>query len=183
MREQARGGLLSAFLERRRFAAARPHLRGSVLDVGCGAGRLSEGYDGVYVGVDRDLSVITLARSLHPEREFRTDIPHDRDFDTVAALAVIEHVRDPAAMLAAFRDRLLPGGRIVLTTPRPFSRRIHDVGAWIGLFSREAAQEHETFLSRDSLEDASRRAGLRVVTYRRFLYGINQLALLSRDGA
>ena len=181
--EQARGGLLSGFLERQRFAAALPYLHGSVLDVGCGSGRLCERYAGDYVGVDRDLSVITLARAMHPDYEFRTDIPHDRTFNTVVALAVIEHVRDPGALLAVLGARLAPGGCIVLTTPHPFSRIIHDMGAKVGLFSREAAEEHEQFLDRADIERAAAHARLQLHLYRRFLGGINQLAVLLPNGA
>lgn len=183
MGEQARGGLLSGFLERRRFAAALPHLRGRVLDVGCGAGHLSARYQGDYVGVDRDASVIALARSLYPSRSFRTAMPEAGPFDTVAALAVIEHVPDPGALLAALRALLAPDGRIVITTPRPFSRIIHDTGARLGLFSQEAAEEHEQFLGREEITRAAERAGLRVALYRRFLAGVNQLAVLLPNGA
>jgi len=39
--DQAKEGLLSPFLQTQRIAAARPFLRGSVLDVGCGSGDLA----------------------------------------------------------------------------------------------------------------------------------------------
>ena len=53
-------------------------------------------------------------------------------FDLITLNQVIEHVPDPAAMLRVVRDRLAPGGRIVLSFPNvsSWSRRLSG-GRWI----------------------------------------------------
>lgn len=43
----------------------------------------------------------------------------DRQFDTVIAAEFIEHVEDPYSVLRSFRELLVPGGRLILSTPNP----------------------------------------------------------------
>lgn len=52
-------------------------------------------------------------------RELRlTELPEDvRDFDVVGLWDVIEHLEDPSQMLVACRERLRPGGVVVIRTP------------------------------------------------------------------
>ena len=61
--------------------------------------------------------------------------------------------------------------------------RAHDLGAAIGVFSRDASEEHEKLLGRRDLEMVARSAGLLQVKYRRFLGGANQLVVWQRDAA
>ena len=50
----------------------------------------------------------------------------------------------------------------------------------LGLLSAHAHDEHETLLGREALADAGRSAGLALVLSRRFLFGMNQVAVFSR---
>jgi 2-polyprenyl-3-methyl-5-hydroxy-6-metoxy-1,4-benzoquinol methylase len=87
---------------------ARP---ASILDVGCGEGVLTEQWahaiDGRVVGIDLDdpkLRAEWQRRSL-PNLEFRTglgdSLPYATgEFEAVTAMEVLEHVPDPAAVLA-----------------------------------------------------------------------------------
>lgn len=180
MGDQGRGGLLSPWLRRRRFAAASPHIRGRVLDVGCGVGALLDalGLEGRYVGVDRDREARALAEARHPGQPFLDSLPAEGPFDTVVALALLEHLEDPVGDLRAWRPLLAPGGRVVLTTPTALADRVHGVGAALGLFSREAHAEHQTLFDGPSLRAAAAEAGLCVALERRFLLGLNQLFVL-----
>lgn len=45
----------------------------------------------------------------------------DRSFDTIVAGEIIEHVENPGRFLAAATKHLKLGGRLILTTPNPFS--------------------------------------------------------------
>lgn len=183
MADQARG-VLSPWLRSRRLAAARPYLRGRVLDVGCGVGALAADVAPVsYLGVDADPESLRVAQGRHPGHRFERLLDAaGGGWDTVVALALIEHVEEPAALLAELAARLHPGGRLVLTTPHPRLRRAHEFGARVGLFSREAAEEHTALLDEPSLRDLHGAAGLRVVVYRRFLGGANQLLVATRTG-
>lgn len=185
MADQGRGGLLSPFLRTRRIAAARPFLKGRILDVGCGTGKLASLVRAdSYVGFDIDEFSLNAARTAHPGHHFVSALPPaGQVFDSVVALAFIEHVADPATVLKELAARLgdTPESQIICTTPHPSMETIHAAGARLGLFSREANEEHETLLDRKRLEEITRTAGLRLVVYRRFLLGVNQLALFRRD--
>ncbi|MBN1513149.1 MAG: methyltransferase domain-containing protein, partial [Phycisphaerae bacterium] len=126
---------------------------------------------------------VRLARRRYPEHTFLTldEFQDGRTlpgFDVIVALAVIEHVDDPGDWLARLAAHLNPGGRIVLTTPHPAWRRVHDLGAAVGLFSREAAEEHHALLDEPALRELATNAGLDLIHSRRFLLGANQLFVL-----
>jgi SAM-dependent methyltransferase len=180
MADQASEGLLSPFLRRRRFVMAIPHLRGRVLDVGCGAGHLAARLaPSDYVGQDVDEESLEIARSMYPMHRFGLQLPkREEKFDTIIALAVIEHVPNPRAFLAQLAERLVdaPESRIICTTPHPALDWIHDVGAKVGLFSAHASDEHEELLDAAKLRAAGEPT-LELVGYRRFLCGANQLAV------
>ena len=178
-------GLLSPFLRRRRLAAAGPYLRGGqVLDFGCGVGELANQIEPErYLGVDLDRASIETARTNHPRHRFETLVDFEArspapSFDVISALAVIEHLPDPGTWLCSMGAWLKPDGIIVLTTPHPSMRWVHDCGARVRAFSREAAEEHEDMLDYHALQSIAARAGLRVMRYRRFLPGCNQLAVV-----
>jgi SAM-dependent methyltransferase len=43
-----------------------------------------------------------------------------RQFDTIVAADILEHLENPGLFLVAARQHLAPGGRLVVTTPSPF---------------------------------------------------------------
>lgn len=179
MADQASEGLLSPFLRDRRLQAARPHLRGRILDLGCGGGLLARWAEPqTYLGFDVDPDSLAAARRAFPRHRFVGDLPAGQGFDTLVALAVIEHLPQPERHLAQWRQLLAPGGTMVLTTPHPRVDLVHRLGARLGIFSRHASEEHQDLLDRAGLERAAGAAGLTVALYRRFLLGANQLVLL-----
>jgi SAM-dependent methyltransferase len=185
MVDQASEGLLSPYLRRRRIAAVMPYLRGRVLDVGCGTGSLARLVEPkLYMGVDRDAWSIAKAQASFPKHDFNGHMPAaDEKFDTVIALAVIEHVSNPAEFLQNLASHLVAStdARIVCTTPHPSVDWLHDTGAAIGLFSKHASDEHEDLLDFSHLKTAGLEAGLNLLKYRRFLVGANQLAVFQPD--
>lgn len=114
----------------------REHLRPEdrTVEFGCGTGRLitlplrAWGYD--VVGVDLDEPSIEHGRSLlteaglDPEALQATDL---RDlpgtFDAVIASEILEHLDDDElhTSLALIRDKLEPGGKLLVTTPGGYS--------------------------------------------------------------
>jgi len=183
MADQGAEGLLSPYLRRKRMAAAAPFLRGRVLDIGCGSGHLARYVSATdYLGVDQDERVMRLARNLYPRHSFASEIPKGAKFDSIVALAAIEHLGDPAQSLKAWAVHLAPSGHVVLTTPHPFGGWLHQLGARCGLFSRQAAREHGRLLDLSALARAASIAHLRLVYYAQFLFGLNQLAILSGAG-
>ncbi len=179
MPDQAQGGLISPFLRDRRLRAARPYLRGRVLDFGCGVGALAFFCDpATYLGIDRDVDSIEIARRLHPCHTFATGLPAEGAYDTIVGLAVIEHIAAPAELVARLKALLAPGGRLVLTTPHPAFEWLHELGAKVHLCSAEAAEEHESLLDASDMRRLAGNAAMSLVVSRRFLLGLNQLFVL-----
>ncbi len=180
MAQLVEAGMLSGWLVRRRQQAARRHLEGRVLDFGCGVGTLAELCEPAgYLGFDIDPRKIEIARRDRPRYRFETVLPEGERFDTVAALAFIEHVDDPAAYLRRFAGLLNAGGRIVLTTPHPSLEWVHTTGARVGLFSHAAHDEHEDLIDRARMQELLAGTGLRLAVCRRFLLGANQLFVVT----
>jgi SAM-dependent methyltransferase len=180
MGNQVEQGFFSPFLQRARIEAAKPYLVGRVLDIGCGNGQLAALVrPDRYVGVDRDREALGAARAAFPKYTFVETLPHEGDFDTVVALAVIEHLKCPRTELEVWSSLLAESGKILVTTPHKSFRLVHELGSRAGLFSREAADEHEEMFDRASLTARAQEAGLRVEHYARFLTGANQLFVLA----
>jgi SAM-dependent methyltransferase len=144
-----------------------------------------------YVACDRNPDVLVAQRKKYPKRDFfEWDIGRGAapaalvaraPFEGILLLAVLEHVPEPAEVLAVLSPLLSPSsGRLIATTPHPSGRWPLEAGAALGLLSSHAHDEHETLLGREALAAAGRAAGLSLVHYRRFLFGMNQLAVFFR---
>jgi SAM-dependent methyltransferase len=185
MADQATEGLLSPFLRRQRLNAVKPYLSGRILDVGCGSGALSMLVPADrYLGVERDEASLQQARLKFPNHQFVSKIPESSEkFDSIVSLAVIEHVSDPAQFLRELAGSLIdnPASRLIITTPHPSVDWIHDIGSVIGLFSKHANEEHEDLLDRGKLELAGSKAGLKLISYHRFLLGANQIVVYAKE--
>jgi 2-polyprenyl-3-methyl-5-hydroxy-6-metoxy-1,4-benzoquinol methylase len=176
---------VSHFLQRQRFRTVWPYVRGDVLDLGCNYGqihpRLSP--EQYYVGVDSSVDIATWWQTNRPEIEFHhrnlneDELNLGRRFDTVLMLAILEHLSRPGNILRQIPGLLNAGGRLVITTPSVQGDRIHHVGAKLGLFSQQAADEHQTQFTEESLKKLATSHGLVVAHYRSFMLGGNQLAV------
>lgn len=177
-------GLLSPYLRQQRLQVARAYISGRVLDFGCGTADVCGIVDEAsYFGVDLDTSVLDAARKKYPRASFFTPDEfkawNGPPFDTVVALAVIEHLPDPAGFLTLMKQYMAAGGKIVLTTPNPSLDWAHGLGARFGVFAKESHDEHQSLMDRSGIEKAGAAAGLKLKKYERFLFGANQLAILT----
>jgi 2-polyprenyl-6-hydroxyphenyl methylase/3-demethylubiquinone-9 3-methyltransferase len=98
----------------------------TTLDVGCGAGLLSEPLARLgarVTGVDATPQVIAVAREHAAARTLEIDYrvgdvqEVDGRFDLITCMEVIEHVADPAAFVKALAKRLADNGLLVMSTP------------------------------------------------------------------
>jgi len=183
-------GLLSPFLRsiRLKKAAALIPPNSVVLDLACGGGYLRRFLPAGcrYYGVDRiqPPQPECFDAFLHGELTapgFFEELEHwlPRRADVVTLLAFIEHVKAPEQMLAKLKKLLSADGRVILTTPHPAGRKLHDGLARARLCSSAAAAEHEQFFGRADLEGMAQQAGYAVLSYRRFLWGLNQVIEIS----
>ena len=99
-----------------------------VLDVGCGAGRLSlmcAGLSSSVHGIDMSVNAVELARAgakatgLYNVSFEAADVSRlpDGPFDLVLLSEVIEHLSDPLETLRRIHRRLNPGGSLVVSCP------------------------------------------------------------------
>jgi SAM-dependent methyltransferase len=96
----------------------------SILDLGCGSGRLAQLFAPHpfrrYVGVDLSTEGLRLARGLglarceFTEGDFETWRP-DEKFDVIMFSECIGYARDPGALTAAFAEFLAPDGAVVIS--------------------------------------------------------------------
>jgi SAM-dependent methyltransferase len=111
-----------------RFLAPRlAALKGSLLDVGCGEmpfrPLLPAGVK--YTGLDVPAAG-AFGMTRHPDIvdfDGRTIPFPDASFDNILCTEVLEHVEDPAGLVAEMRRVLRPGGTLVATVP--FAARVH----------------------------------------------------------
>jgi len=169
----------------RRFHAQGPApLEGrTILDVGCGAGLLSEPLSrlgAVVTGLDPAPSAIAAARAhaeaTGAELTYRAGTVEDlaaegAKFDAVLAMEVVEHVEDVAGFVATAASLVAPGGVLCLSTlnrtPKSFALAI--VGAeYLLRWLPKGTHRWEQFVTPLELTGALRRAGF-VVTTRRGL--------------
>ena len=102
----------------------------AALDVGCGAGLLTEPLarlGAAVTGIDATPQVIAVAQrhaaDMGIEIDYRLGDVQDLEgqFDLVTCMEVIEHVADPALFVKALRKRLATNGLLIMSTPNATS--------------------------------------------------------------
>ena len=151
---------------------------GSVLDVGCGDGRVLSGLGRPNIrrfGVDLSDHAIGLLDGrgidgLAVDLE-KDPLPvRDASFDLVLCLDVLEHLFAPDRLLKEIHRVLRPGGHLLATVPNAFNafnRLSFLMGRHIDIMDKahlagEPFSEHIRFFSEKALKEALARAGLGV---------------------
>ena len=152
----------------------RPLNGKTALDVGCGAGLLTEPLARLgakVTGIDASPEVIAAARD--HARAVALDVDYrigeveelKGQFDLVTCMEVIEHVADPALFLHALADRLASGGLLIMSTPNAtgWSRLMMiTLGEGLGRIPR-GTHDFEKFLTPERLKLLLADAGLRCI--------------------
>lgn len=148
-----------------------------ILDVGCGAGLLSEPlakYGAEVVGVDPTARNIEIARWHAAQQGLSIDYRHGlaehvlesgERFDVVINAEVVEHVADPRQLMTDCGDLVKPGGLLFVATLNRTARAflLAIVGAEYVLgWLPKGTHDWTRFLRPDEIRRMIRRSGLRV---------------------
>ena len=163
------------------YIAQRVPLEGArVLDVGCGGGLVAEGLaarGARVVAIDMAPENIEAARQHAAAGGLQVDyrcvaveqIAHDAagEFDAVTCLEMLEHVPDPASIVAACAAALRPGGTAVFSTInrnlKSFAFAIVGAEYVLGLLPR-GTHEYAKLIRPAELATWCRKSGLQVTT-------------------
>lgn len=152
---------------------------GAILDLGCGYnGDLLSELGSSFEAHGVDLSVNPKKKHLVKGRVDQVLPFADESFEIVTALAIIEHVNDPAMMIQEAVRVLKPGGRVIITTPSALGRIPLEMMARIGLISNTEIEDHKRYYTRASLKALLRRFELSEVEVQHF--GIMWLNLFAK---
>lgn len=107
------------------YYVAQPHIKGNVLELGCGEGRgieVMENLADSYTGIDKIKAVIAQLKQKYPRHQFHTGtfppLPFENEsFDTVTAFQVIEHIKKDKAFIKEIIRVLRPKGKALISTP------------------------------------------------------------------
>jgi 2-polyprenyl-6-hydroxyphenyl methylase/3-demethylubiquinone-9 3-methyltransferase len=145
-----------------------------VLDVGCGGGILAEAMarrGAKVTGIDLSEKALRVAQ-LHL-LESKLDIRYEMsavedvagEFELVTCMELLEHVPDPAAMVAACARLVRPGGQVFFSTinrnPKSYLFAVLGAEYVLGLLPK-GTHDYQRFIKPSELSRWSRAAGLRV---------------------
>jgi 2-polyprenyl-6-hydroxyphenyl methylase/3-demethylubiquinone-9 3-methyltransferase len=159
------------------YINSRAPLAGNtVLDVACGGGILSEAMAALQAkvtGIDAGRAPLEVAKLHLKESGWRVDYrlataeefaeEHADSYDVVTCLELLEHVPDPASIVAACRRMVKPGGDVFFATlnrnPKSFLFAI--IGAeYILKLVRRGTHRYRKFVKPSELDAWGRQAGL-----------------------
>ncbi len=161
----------------RHIARCADGLKGKrVVDVGCGGGLLAEALarEGAQVlGIDMAADVLKVAQAHAQQAGVAVDYrqlaaeqlaaEQAGRFDLVCCLEMLEHVPDPASVVAACARLVRPGGDVVFSTihrnPKSFALMIVGAEYLLNLVPR-GTHQYEKFIRPSELEAWTRAAGL-----------------------
>ncbi len=151
----------------------------AVIDVGCGGGLLSEGMAALgarVTGIDLSDKALGVARLHLLESGQHVDYrqiaaedmaaAHSGAFDAVTCLEMLEHVPDPASIVAACAQLVKPGGQVFFSTinRNPKAYLFAVLGAeYILKLLPKGTHDYARFLRPAELARHCRQAGLAVV--------------------
>jgi 2-polyprenyl-6-hydroxyphenyl methylase / 3-demethylubiquinone-9 3-methyltransferase len=147
-----------------------------VLDIGCGGGLLCEALQtlGAQVtGIDLAPAMVATARLHAAERGVAIDYrslgaeelasAEPGTFDVVTCMEMVEHVPDPAGIVAAIAALLRPGGAAFISTlnrtPKSFAQAIV-AGEYLFRLLPRGTHEYERLVRPSELAQHARRVGL-----------------------
>jgi|SRR5690606_10123180 len=166
--------------------SAMPLAGKKIIDVGCGGGLLSEGMaarGAMVTGIDLSEKPLGVARLHLFESGLKVDYrlisaeamaeAHAGEFDAVTCLEMLEHVPDPASIVAACARLVKPGGHVFFSTlnrnPRSYLFAVVGAEYILNLLPR-GTHDYAKFIKPAELSRQCRNAGLAVEEIRGMSY-------------
>jgi 2-polyprenyl-6-hydroxyphenyl methylase/3-demethylubiquinone-9 3-methyltransferase len=163
-------------------SARRPLTGKRALDMGCGAGLLTEPLTRLgaeVVGVDAAAENIEAARAHALGSRLvidycagGLDAIGGASFDLITCMEVVEHVADPGAFVAGLANALAPGGMLVMSKPNrtPMSKlAMITVAEGLGQIPK-GTHDWNRFLTPDELQTLFAEAGLKTLNIKGISY-------------
>lgn len=157
-----------------------------VLDVGCGGGILSESmhFKGADVtGIDLGEKALNVAKLHQLESGAKVDYQYiaveqlaaeqPASFDVVTCMEMLEHVPDPAAIVAACAKLVKPGGAVFFSTinRNPKAYLFAVIGAeYVLNILPKGTHDYAKFIKPSELSSMARQADLNVISMRGMSY-------------
>ena len=170
--------------------AARPRVRGAILDVGCGAGQLldarADDVDAI-VAVDVSWPQARLARARLAGRRALVAqgeagrLPFvDAAFVSATALGLLEYLPSPSAGLAELARVTAPGGTVVVSMPNPLRLAyfLDPIGVLVGRLRRTRPGYRRQYRSARRLRSDLDAAGFDVLDVRG--HGVGRFSFAGR---
>lgn len=139
-----------------------------LLDVGCSSGALllvarDMGFDPEGVEISPEASDAARRAGFRVHTGLLEEAGYaDATFDAITLVELLEHLREPRALLAECRRILRPGGVVMATTPNGASWTAAVMGARWDVFSLQGMGGHVSFFNPGSLRLLADRAGFEV---------------------
>jgi len=184
----------------------------TVIDIGCGGGILAESMavkDATVTGIDMGEAPLKVAKLHGLESGIDVDYQqitaeqmaeqHPQKFDVVTCMEMLEHVPDPASVIAACSQLVKPGGTVFFSTinrnPKAYLFAIIGAEYLLRLLPK-GTHDYAKFIRPSEMEGWARHAGLKMRDLTGMTYnplsqqyslgrdlGVNYLAHCTRDDA
>lgn len=170
----------------------------NVLDVGCGAGILTESlaqHNAKIIGIDASSAVITEAQEHAAAKKLDITYKHltveellpthSGQFDIITCMELIEHVPDPSKLIADCSQLLKPGGKFFLSTinrtPRAYLLAILGAEYVLNILPKQT-HDYKKFIKPSELADMLQIANLKLTALNGLQYKpFTKTACISSD--
>lgn len=169
------------YFKKKRLEEVRNHIKGRLLDIGCGDNSLVKTYYKNGIGID----VINYYGKVDITVESSADIPMENNsFDTVTIVAALNHIPNYQATLTESFRLLKQNGRIIITMPICFPQKMwhkvtHDYDD-DQIFRGINEKEERYCLPIEEIEHSLKKTGFTNIKRKRFLLGLNNIITAER---
>jgi len=164
----------------KRIRTVLPHIEGYLLDIGCGTNELLKNYSGKGIGVDvyqwGNVDIVVKDTS---------KLPFDKQtFDSITIIAALNHIPNRKEVLIEAKRVLKEDGNLIITMiPPKISRIWHGIRKpWDADQSERGMKEGEVYgMSENDLENLLSDTGFEVKIKKKFMLGINNLTIATKN--